>query len=199
VDLVELIRRRWLFEQHVRDTLARHRRRVIEGSDLTCAAVLLPLLYKEGLWHVLFTQRTQDVEHHKGQISFPGGACEPEDRDLAATALRETDEEIGVPPHLVEILGALDDFPTITHFMVTPFVGVVPYPGSYRLNPYEVEAVVEVPISFFVDSAGVAALTRVEQREHEGHIFDVLFWDYGPHTIWGATAHILKGFLDLIV
>jgi hypothetical protein len=78
--------------------------------------------------------------------------------------------------------------------LVTPFVGLVPYPLVYSPNPYEVEAVLEVPLSFFVDPAGL----RVEEREHEGQIFDVLFWDYGPHTIWGATARILKGFLDLI-
>jgi len=194
VDLAELAGQREPFEQHVRQALAHHRRHIVVGSELTCAAVLLPLLYKEGQWHVLFTQRTQDVEHHKGQISFPGGACEPFDPDLAATALRETDEEIGVPPRLVRVLGALDDFPTITHFLVTPFVGLVPYPLVYSPNPYEVEAVLEVPLSFFVDPAGL----RVEEREHEGQIFDVLFWDYGPHTIWGATARILKGFLDLI-
>jgi 8-oxo-dGTP pyrophosphatase MutT (NUDIX family) len=194
VDLMALARQRLPFEQHVRHILSRYRRRVVADTELTCAAVLLPLLYKEGTWHVLFTQRTQDVEHHKGQISFPGGACEPGDADLAATALRETDEEIGIPPQRVEVLGALDDFPTITHFMVTPFVGVVPHPWTYHLNPYEVEAVVEVPLSFFADPSGL----RIEQREHEGQMFDVLFWDYGPHTIWGATARILKGFLDLL-
>ncbi|MFN2227461.1 MAG: NUDIX hydrolase [Anaerolineae bacterium] len=194
MDLAELARQREPFEQHVCQVLARYRRHIAAETELTCAAVLLPLLYKEGRWHVLFTQRTQDVEHHKGQISFPGGACEPIDEDLAATALRETDEEIGVPPHLVRVLGALDDFPTITHFVVTPFVGVVPHPLTYRLNRYEVESVVEVPLSFFTDPSGL----RIEQREHEGQIFDVLFWDYGPHTIWGATARILKGFLELI-
>lgn len=192
--LVELARRRRLFKQHVQDVLAHHRRQVAEGTDLTCAAVLLPLLYKEGEWYVLFTRRTQDVEHHKGQISFPGGAYEPADEDLAVTALRETYEEIGVPPQVVEILGVLDDFPTITDFMVTPFVGILSYPLSYRLNASEVEALLEVPLSFFADPDGL----RVEQWEHRGQIFDILFWDYGSHTIWGATARILKGFLDLI-
>lgn len=195
MDLAELGQCRRSFPQHVRDALAQHPRRVAPASDLTCAAVLLPLLHKGGQWHVLFTQRTQDVEHHKGQISFPGGACEPVDEDLAATALRETYEEIGVPPRAVKILGALDDFPTITDFVVTPFVGILSPPLSYRLNPQEVEAVLEVPLSFFADPAGL----RVEPREHRGQVFEVLFWDYGPHTIWGATARILKGFLDLIV
>ncbi len=194
MDLAELARHRQLFSQRVQDALAGYERHIAQGSDLTCAAVLLPILYKEGQWHVLFTQRTQNVEHHKGQISFPGGACEPGDEDLIATALRETYEEIGVPPGVVEILGALDDFPTVTDFMVTPFVGVLPYPLLYRPNLEEVEAVLEVPLSFFADPTGL----RVEQRQHRGQILDVLFWDYGSHTIWGATARILKGFLDLI-
>ena len=89
--------------------------------------------------------------HHKGQISFPGGACEPEDTGLLATALRETEEEIGVPLETVEVLGALDDFPTITSFVVTPFVGVIPYPFAYVLNEDEVDSVIEVPISFLLD------------------------------------------------
>lgn len=194
MDLAELARHRRLFRQHVRDALAQHERHVAQGSKLTCAAVLLPMLYKAEQWHVLFTRRTQNVEHHKGQISFPGGACEPGDEDLAATALRETYEEIGVPPDAVEILGALDDFPTITDFLVTPFVGVLSYPLCYRPNLQEVEAVLEVPLAFFADPTGL----RVEQRQHQGQVFDVLFWDYGPHTIWGATARILKGLLDLI-
>jgi 8-oxo-dGTP pyrophosphatase MutT (NUDIX family) len=194
VDLVDLTRCRQAFTQHVRDAMLQHPRQVAKETDLICAAVLLPLLYKEGQWHVVFTQRTQNVEHHKGQISFPGGACEPGDQDLAATALRETYEEIGVPPHAVEILGVLDDFPTITDFLVTPFVGILSSLPSYCLNPQEVEAVLEVPLSFFGDPGGL----RVEPREYQGRVFEVLFWDYGPHTIWGATARILKGFLDLI-
>jgi 8-oxo-dGTP pyrophosphatase MutT (NUDIX family) len=156
--------------------------------------VLIPLLYKSGEWHVLVTQRTEQVEHHKGQISFPGGACDVGDAGLRATALRETFEEIGVPPESVEILGQLDDFPTISHFIVTPFVGVIPHPFGYRLNPREVEAVAEVPLSFLRDPTHL----RIEQREHEGRFHDVLFWDYESYVIWGATARILKTLLDLI-
>lgn len=182
------------FAQRLRSILASRVRTEVDDASLTCAAVLVPLLLKEGEWHVLVTQRTRHVEHHKGQISFPGGACDSGDADLMATALRETFEEVGVPPEEVEILGALDDFVTITHFAVTPFVGVIPHPFDYRLNGHEVEDVAEVPLSFLLDPSHL----RVEQREHNGRIYDVLFWDYGPYTIWGATASILKSFIDLI-
>jgi 8-oxo-dGTP pyrophosphatase MutT (NUDIX family) len=182
------------FKRHVTTRLASRVRHTENDPTLICAAVLVPLLCKDGEWHILVTQRTEQVEQHKGQISFPGGACDVGDAGLEATALRETFEEIGVPPESVEILGHLDDFPTVTHFVVTPFVGVIPHPFGYRLNRREVEAIVEVPISFFRDPAHL----RVEQREHEGRLHDVLFWDYGSYVIWGATARILKTFLDLI-
>ena len=143
---------------------------------------------------MLVTQRSEIVGHHKGQMSFPGGACESDDADRLATALRETFEEVGISPQEVEVLGALDDFPTVTSFVVTPFVGIIPHPFAYRLNESEVDAVVEVPLSFFRDPDCL----RVEKREHEGSLHDVLFWDYGPYTIWGATARILKDLLDIV-
>jgi len=182
------------FKQRVRDLLAARQRRVVKILELRCAAVLIPLLFKDGEWYVVVTQRTQGVEHHKGQVSFPGGACDDGDADLLATALRETYEEIGVPPASVELLGTLDDFPTISYFNVTPFVGVIPHPFAYRPSPGEVEAVVEVPLSFVTNPANL----RVVPMERLGTVVEVLFWDYGPYTIWGATARMLKNLLDLI-
>jgi 8-oxo-dGTP pyrophosphatase MutT (NUDIX family) len=179
----------------IRSNLTGRSRQVLAEPGLICAAVLIPLLQKDGEWHILVTRRTETVGHHKGQISFPGGACEPEDAGLTATALRETEEEIGVPPETVDVLGVLDDFPTITSFVVTPVVGVVPHPFAYVLNEDEVDSVIEVPVAFFLDADNL----RVEKREYQGSVFDVLFWDYGRHTIWGATARILKGFLDIAV
>jgi 8-oxo-dGTP pyrophosphatase MutT (NUDIX family) len=182
------------FKEEIRSILSTRRRTIADNPRLKCAAVLIPLACKEREWHVVVTQRTETVEHHKGQISFPGGACEAWDADLQATALRETQEEIGVPPDAVEVLGALDDFSTITHFAVTPFVGIIPHPFDYRPSDDEVQAIIEVPLSFLLDPSHL----RIEQREHEGQILDVLFWDFGPYTIWGATARVLKNFLDLI-
>jgi len=186
------------FRGRLQAILAGRERVSISDPGLRCAAVLLPLLWKEEQWHVAVTQRTDNVEHHRGQISFPGGACEAQDNGLLDTALRETYEEIGVPPEAVEVLGTLDDFPTITHFVVTPFVGIIPHPFAYRVNEAEVEAVVEVPLSFLLEPSHV----RVEEREYEGQLYQVLFWDYQEgartYTIWGATARTLKSFLDLI-
>lgn len=182
------------FKSHVRRVLAGRSRRSLDDPALTCAAVLLPLAFKDGAWHVVVTQRTRNVEHHKGQISLPGGACEPHDADLLATALRETHEEIGVPPQAVEVLGALDELPAITHFSVAPFVGVIPHPFAYHLNPAEVEAAVEVPLTFLREPTHL----RVEQWERDGQVHDVLFWDFGPYTIWGLTARIIHSFLELV-
>lgn len=183
------------FRKRVRAALANRVRTRLEDPWLTCAAVLIPLLYRDGEWRVLVTARTEDVEHHKGQISFPGGACDPEDATLEATALREAYEEIGLPPEAVEVLGALDDFPTVTDFVVTPVVGIVRYSGPYRLNQAEVAALVEVPLSFLREPGNL----RIGQVEYKGEIHDVLVWDYGPYSIWGATARMLKALLDLLV
>jgi 8-oxo-dGTP pyrophosphatase MutT (NUDIX family) len=181
-------------KNRIRTILGDRRRHKADDPALTRAAVLVPLLFKECEWHVLVTQRTQTVDHHKGQISFPGGACEPEDADGMETALRETLEEIGVLPAAIEVLGALDDFPTVSDFNITPFVGIIKQPVAYSLSEGEVEAVIEVPISFFLDPAHL----RVEKWEHRGQVRDVLFWEYGDYTIWGATARILKNLLDLV-
>ena len=182
------------FKQHIRTTLELRQRCTLDDPELICAAVLIPLLVKDREWHVVVTQRTQAVEHHKGQISFPGGACEAEDTGQLATALRETFEEIGVPPAMVEILGALDDFATVTSFAVTPYVGIIPHPYAYDISQQEVAQVLEVPLSFLCDPDNL----RTEKRTHEGQEYEVLFWDYGPYTIWGATARVLKGLLELV-
>lgn len=182
------------FTSRLRARLADRSRRTTDVAALRCAAVLVPLLVKDGEWHVVVTQRSQAVEHHKGQISFPGGACDADDEDRLATALRETHEEIGIPPEAVEVLGALDDFPTLSHFAVTPFVGVIPHPFPYRRQEREVEAVIEVPLGFLSESGRL----RVEQWDLEGQTVEVLFWEYRGYTIWGATARILKELLDVI-
>lgn len=183
------------FEVVVRGRLAARKRREAPDSPGRRAAVLVPLYDTEEGPYVLFTKRTDAVEHHKGQISFPGGAADPDDPDALSTALRETHEELGIAPHDVKVLGALDDVPTVVSgFVITPFVGVIPHPYPLRVNPMEIAEVLFVPLSVFRD----ATKMRVEERDREGERINVYFYYHGSHEIWGATARIMKGFIDAV-
>jgi 8-oxo-dGTP pyrophosphatase MutT (NUDIX family) len=165
----------------------------IDPAGFKIAAVLLPLVQKDRRWHVILTKRTDTVEHHKGEISFPGGHKDDEDHDLVHTALRETFEEIGVPPEKIRILGRLDDIPTITGFRVRPFVGAVEWPLEIQTEPHEIAQVLILPIADFLDPA------RFERREisHGGRPYPVYFFRFDGFTVWGATAKMLKQFLEV--
>jgi 8-oxo-dGTP pyrophosphatase MutT (NUDIX family) len=157
------------------------------------AAVLLPLFLKDGGYHVLFTKRSQQLNHHRGEISFPGGVSQPEDGSLLVTALRETWEEVGIAPEEVEILGALDDFLSIHDYLVTPFVGVFPEAYPLRINGEEIERIIEVPLSHLLKPE----IFRTEDWTWKGREHQVFFYTFGDDEIWGLTAAILKQFLDL--
>ena len=158
------------------------------------AAVLVPLYVRDGSLWTLFTKRTDTVEHHKGQISFPGGGQHPEDENLWVTAIRETEEEIGVPRESVKILGALPKMLTVTSFDVSPFVGAIPYPMTFRPEAGEVESIIEVPLSYLLDPM------VVEERpvRWKGRDVMTLVYHYRGHAIWGATARILADFLEAL-
>lgn len=159
------------------------------------AAVLIPIFVDAGAPHLLLTKRTETVEHHKGQISFPGGGEEPEDPDLLATALRETHEEIGLAPASVEVWGRLDEVETVVSgFAITPFVGFIPPPVGLRPNPNEIAEIVTVPLAIFLDPANL----RTEHIVRGGRLREVLFYDYPPHVIWGVTARVIKGLVGLL-
>jgi len=185
---IEALRKR------VEAALADRRRRVVDSESLIPAAVLLLLTNRRGP-HVVFAKRTEDVAHHKGQFSFPGGIVETWDGSRLETALREAQEEIGLPPSAVDILGTLDDTETrATQFVITPFVGMISQPVSYTPDGKEIERVLEVPLEALLDPANV----RVEMWERDGEVHPVYFYEYNGETIWGATARILKQFLDLV-
>jgi 8-oxo-dGTP pyrophosphatase MutT (NUDIX family) len=180
------------------DVAERLRRRETAGSEplleaLRRAGVLVPLFVREEKLWVVLTRRTETVEHHRGQISFPGGGEEPGDDSLLDTALRETDEEIGVSPDDVRYLGELSPIVTVTDFYVAPFVGAIPQPYSFRPEAAEIAEVIEVPIAALLDPA------ILERRMIPGRPEPVLFFHYGAHVIWGATARILKELLDALV
>jgi 8-oxo-dGTP pyrophosphatase MutT (NUDIX family) len=174
--------------------LADRPRRVVEQGGLIPAAVLL-LLTNRGGAHIVFAKRTERVAHHKGQFSFPGGIVETWDGSRLETALREAQEEIGLPRSAVAILGMLDDMETrATQFVITPFVGLIRDPVSYTPDGREIERVLEVPLEALLEPANF----RVEMWERNGEVQPVYFYEYDGETIWGATARILKQFLDLV-
>ncbi len=156
------------------------------------AAVLLPLHPTPHGWHLIFTRRTEDVPTHKGQISFPGGRVEPADPDLATTALRETHEELGVPPHQVQLIGRLDDVQTrVSRYVVSPFVGLLPSDPPLQPNPAEIADVFSVPLADLLDPA----IHHVEWWEYAGRPVPLHFYTWRGTTIWGLTGAILADFL----
>ena len=182
-------------KEKIRQILSQRERKSIFEDSLTPAAVLISLYQNEQGYHILFTKRTQRVEYHKGQISFPGGAYESGDKALETTALRETFEEIGVKAEDVEILGQLDDFQTFSsNFVISPFVATIPYPYEFRISKDEIEELIEVPVLALLDTNNFTEDCRV----YKDRIAPIYFYEYGGHIIWGATSRILKQFLDLI-
>ena len=157
------------------------------------AAVLLLLFQRDGEDHIVLTRRTDAVATHKGQISLPGGMREDGDESLLQTALRETREELGIDTSQVEVLGQLAEVPTVvSNFLVTPFVARLAGPPAYRPHPGEVAEVIEVPLSALRNPDNFWE----EETERAGERWKAYFFRYGEHIIWGATARILKHYLD---
>ncbi|NWF56972.1 MAG: CoA pyrophosphatase [Syntrophaceae bacterium] len=181
-------------EERIEEILACRDKACIENPGLIRAAVLIPLFKKNGEFHVLLTRRTDKVGTHKGQISFPGGK-QDEGEALLSTALREAREEMGIAEKDVRILGELDDLCTFSSdFCISPFVGLIPYPYAFKINRHEIEEVIEVPLSVFLDETKF----REELRSRNGEMVSVYFYQHGEHTIWGATARILRQLMDLV-
>lgn len=167
------------------DSLRGRRKRKITDRAVRRSAVLIPLLQEHGQYHVLLTKRSDEVEFHKGEVCLPGGRCEPDDTSLLRTALRETEEEIGLDPEDVEILGELDDILTLgSNYVISPFVGYVPHPRPLKADPREIQEIITVPVSFLLDDANF--------RE------DAYAYEYEGRVIWGATARILRQLVEVL-
>ena len=159
------------------------------------AAVLLPLYEEEGHHNLLFIQRSNRVHDHKGQISFPGGAWEDEDETMQATALREAFEEVGLAEGDVEVLGALDEIVTIgSNYLISPFVGVFPWPYNLRIDRWESDEAFGVPLAALLDPTCL----REGRDVLDGRPIASYFYHYQDRVIWGATARILHQFLDIV-
>lgn len=175
----------WRMPEHVLDGLP---------APLRQAAVLVPLMLSGREEGVLLTRRAAHLRTHGGQISFPGGAQEPADSDAVATALRETEEEVGIAPDAVDVIGQLEPQPTITGFLVTPVLGRIAGSQSYHLDPGEVAEVFEVPWSFLLDPEN----RQDSRRQLNGIEFPSYEWEFAGHRIWGATAWMLRQLTKII-
>ncbi len=171
-----------------------HRDTIAEGTKVNDAAVLVPVVARDGDINLLFTQRTEHLTAHAGQISFPGGRVEAQDASRIDTALRETEEEIGLARRHVQVLGTLPDYELGTGFRITPVVGWIVAPFETRPDPYEVADIFEIPLQHFLDAA--------RYQRHEYH-FNGRHRHYVaiPHEgryIWGATAGMLLSLAHML-
>jgi 8-oxo-dGTP pyrophosphatase MutT (NUDIX family) len=168
----------------------------ILGSDvpLVPAAVLIPIVLRHSGLTVLLTQRTVHLRDHAGQVSFPGGRCESTDPSPTATALREAEEEIGVSPAQVEVLGMLNEYRTGTGFAIQPVVGLVTPPLDLKLDDFEVADVFEPPLEFLLDPANF----RREEIEYRGAMREYWAVPWHERYIWGATAGILLNLREFL-
>lgn len=163
-------------------------------GPLTQAAVLVPLLNHPSGPTVLLTQRTSGLTAHAGQISFPGGRSEPEDADAVATALREAQEEVALPPENVRVLGRLDTYIVRTGYAVVPIVGLVDPIAELRADPVEVAEIFEVPVDFFLS----AEMPQTHSRRFMGRDRYFYVFPYDHRYIWGATAGMLRNFREIL-
>jgi 8-oxo-dGTP pyrophosphatase MutT (NUDIX family) len=173
--------------------LAPEQAAALEVHGHTDAAVLVPLYLERGELHAVFTKRREDLRRHAGEISFPGGRVDAEDSDLRHTALREAEEEIGLPPDAVELLGALQPTPTIaTGYSVYPFVGLIEPGRQWELSTREVAAVLELPLRALLEGYARRRLVR------RGLPIRTDTYTVGEDLIWGATARMLADLFDRI-
>ena len=181
-------------EHEVRRRLKARPPRRTSSDTLRPAAVLLPLIAEEDEYQLLLTVRASSLRRQPGDISFPGGAIDPDDASPLAAALRESAEEVGLQASDIDILGEMDEMPTITGFRITPFVGLVRGPYAFRTN-HEVERLLLVPLAALREPDVVS----IEQREiSPGERISIYHYRYEEHDIWGITGRLVKELIELL-
>ena len=178
---------------HLRDLLVARPAIEIDAPQYRRACVLIPLIRTPDGWSILFTRRSENLAAHSGQIAFPGGAVE-EGETLYEAAIREAEEEVGIPPSHVEVIGRLDDVVTNSGFLVAPFVGVIHERIDYVMQESEVVEIFEVPVEALLDVRN-PEVRYVPFRRKE---YPAYFYRYRDYEIWGLTGRMLKAFLDLV-
>lgn len=161
--------------------------------DLKCAAVLVPLMYLRDEWHILYTRRTERVESHKGQVAFPGGACDDGETQPEQTALREAEEEIGVRPADVKVIGRLSRMVTISKYRVTPVVGIIPFPYAFKTAGMEVARVFSIPLLWLADRGNYWEFSIPGSSRAI-----VAYHPFDGELLWGATARMTINFMKIL-
>jgi 8-oxo-dGTP pyrophosphatase MutT (NUDIX family) len=181
------------FETRLRAVLDSHRPQHVRIEDAKDAAILIPIVAKPQPT-LIFTVRTDTLPSHKGQISFPGGSIDAADASPRAAALRETQEEIGLDPDSVRVIGELDSMPTfVSGYLIYPFVGWLDEEPTLEANPAEVAEILHVPIDDLVDD-----IRREPGFTHAGRTYPTEAWVWNDHVIWGVTARIIREFLGML-
>jgi len=182
-------------KKHLKLRLKEHtpREYIYKQTKSRAAAVLIPIFFKDNQAYLLFTKRTDYVEHHKGQISFPGGSRDAEDPDLRHTALRETEEEVGIKPADITIVGRTDIFLTNTHFLVNPFVGFFNYPYPYEINNGEIDRLIEAPLTHFINKN----VFEIKPFKKSGYTWQIHYYKFNEEMVWGVTGFLLSNFLSI--
>ena len=181
--------------QALQNCLSERQRLVDEDQTAKRAAVLVPFFKHEGEYRLLFTLRTSNLPTHKGDVSFPGGRADQQDASLLHTALRESEEEVGLQSSDVQPIGPLDDLRThATNYIVTPYVGVFPYPYDFQPNDWEVAEIFSVPFSFLEDLSNLNDETWI----HDGETIPIQTYRYEGYKIWGATQRMISNLLEIL-
>ena len=183
-------------KKHIQTKLSGRKPRtyIYKNVHSTEAAVLVPLFFKNEQAHILFTRRTDLVEHHKGQVSFPGGKRDETDTDLLTTALRESEEEVGLQAKDITILGQTDIFLTNTHYLVTPYIGFFPYPYEFKISTDEISHLIEVPLLHLLQDSHF----EIKPWKKGDETWMVHFYYYKDEIIWGVTGFLLSNFLTIV-
>ena len=178
----------------IKQALAKRDVERVDGTGMMPASVMILLYFKDGEYCILLNKRSEEVEHHKGEISFPGGARDLEDHDSLETALRETAEEMGIKREDIIVLGEMDEIVTRSNFQVSVFTGTIEYPYKFTPSAIEIAEVLEFPVSALLDPAN----RRVETRWDDGKTATSYSYVHEEHVVFGVTARILQSCIEIL-
>ncbi len=181
-------------EELIKRKLENKKPLILDPPGFTHAAVLIPIFTEKNTMKLILTKRTEKLRHHRGEISFPGGKKSKKDANLIETALRETEEEVGVKREQVRVVGRLDDLFTITRYIITPYIGILEGKIEYYSNDAEVAEIISVPLKIFLNGEKFAE----RGWERNGVKYPLYYYYWKDYEIWGATAYIINQFIEYV-